>query len=268
MKARTIAGDELYLRCVFCGDSQRDTTKSHFSVNLKTGTYHCYRCNASGRLSTRFLLRLVEEAGFDPQASVGGEVDIDPREFEETLSPGPASDRGSLLDRYHVVFRDGLWDAFKMYDLSGEVIGILLRLTGGEKKAHIIGSRGLLIPRNSPCFSNEQAVLRVVEGPYDVLSKYDIGLSGFLSRTRLADLLPGRFVRLCPDGDIWTKPDHFRVFVMTVYGLYASKRGPWPTAIEFLPDGLDPDEVPISERVLIKPSTLIANARLKGFLAI
>ena len=42
--------DEYTVRCPICGDSQKHLNKGHMGINKKTGIYHCFRCNASGRI--------------------------------------------------------------------------------------------------------------------------------------------------------------------------------------------------------------------------
>src|SRR6185369_6862850 len=58
MIAGTVTSNNLALRCPFCGDSETSPNRAHFSVNLTSGLFHCFRCQASGKLTTGQLLEL------------------------------------------------------------------------------------------------------------------------------------------------------------------------------------------------------------------
>lgn len=267
MKVKELTGDEFWVRCPFCGDSQRNQKKSHFSVNLRTGKYHCYKCSVGGVMPIHILLRLVAETGLDVNSLVGLDPAISLEEALDNLIPGPATQRVSKLERFHLTgFRDRTWDAFHMTDMSGDIIGVLLRSAEGEKASYVVGSRGLLVPPGVVIESDMSRPIRVVEGPYDVLSNRDVGISGFLSRVKLSDMLRGQFITMCPDGDVWVDKSLMTLFSAAVFGLVSSRRGPWPVNIEFLPDGRDPDEVPVSDRVSIKPNEFLASVRRRGLL--
>jgi len=266
MRTQTLVDNEYWLRCPFCGDSQNDPHKSHFSVNLKTGQYHCHRCNQGGMMPTKFLLRLIDEAGLLRPVELRSRERAEVEEVLDRLEPGPNSIRPSSLERGHMRIYGGTWDVFKMYSLDLDyVVGLLLRSLH-NKEAHVIGHRGLLLPSGFENHSDLRNPLHVVEGPYDVLDERTVGICGFLTRSRLSDLLSGHFVSLCPDGDAWQDNDKFRLFAYAVRGLMASARGPWPTCIEYLPRGLDPDEVPMSRRLLIQPKEFLRTAHEKHFL--
>ena len=57
-KAGTYVDGELWLRCPYCGDSDRNRWKAHFSINGE-GLYHCLRCKASGKLPTRERIAIL-----------------------------------------------------------------------------------------------------------------------------------------------------------------------------------------------------------------
>lgn len=52
------AGDELNLRCCYCGDSEKSSMSKHMYVGIKEALpmYYCQRCHAKGVLNLNFLL--------------------------------------------------------------------------------------------------------------------------------------------------------------------------------------------------------------------
>jgi len=235
-----IEGQELWLRCPFCGDSDNDPTKCHLSINLSKWLYHCYRCGAGGRLSTKEMLDILETASvhlnFDfidiLEDQEGGEQLPD-------LIPGAGSNRPSLLSRFHIKREGSSWDGFRMRDISsGDLIGVHTRVQG--LKANI-GSAGVDWVGNSLPVSGPSDPLILVEGPYDVVDPRCVSVFGIISVGKIA-LFKGHFVSLCPDGDVWQKRDLLRNFVATLDRIEHSPRSPVVMGVYYLPDGLDPDE--------------------------
>lgn len=58
----TSSGDEVVIRCRFCGDSQNDLSSKHLYLFLgdesKPPMYHCFKCNSSGVLSDSVLRKI------------------------------------------------------------------------------------------------------------------------------------------------------------------------------------------------------------------
>lgn len=255
----SITGDELWLRCVFCGDSQNHPGKCHWSVNLKSGKYHCFRCRASGKLTTAQLFTLIMRAGVDAVFdNPAGDFDQE-REIPE-LEPGAALSRPSALNRFHLRQDHILWDAFEIRDAMDEAVcGVYLRSTR-NKDSRICGGGGFgWVGEHLPT-STPQRPLRVVEGPYDVLHPRDICSFGMVTNG-LQDL-KGHYLVLCPDGDVWLDGQLFLEFARKVYRYIWSQRpGPYIVGLEFLPDGLDPDQVPIPDREFL-PREFITRTRV------
>lgn len=224
---------ELWIRCPFCGDSPNDLTKAHFSVNLKTGAYHCHRCKVGGFLSTkrRMALAMHSESTLSEQRL----IDYD------QLIPGAGSSRRSLLPRFHFRKGEEVWDAFEMRNpKSGEVAGIHLRRPGAS---HTMGNGVAWATR---LLSSEDQPLRLVEGPYDVLYPEDLCCFG-LPSTKILRALMGHYVILCPDGDVWENEDLKRQILKLLWGRSRCNI----IGIEYIKDGKDPDEVPVEDRELI-----------------
>ena len=244
-KTGTQERGELWIRCPYCGDSKRSPDKAHFSVNLRTGVYHCHRCKAAGRLNTKQLLNLGL-IGFE----VGlGELDqrMDPSaaEFPE-LIPGPATPRASELPRQRLLATGGDWDAFEMFDpRTLELTGIYFRR---GKESRIVGDKTYSWPgAPGALFSDGDRPIRLVEGPWDVLEDRDVSVFGLISKTALADLY-GHQVVLCPDGDVWKDMRLFKQLLRTIdWGLRFSKSC-YIQGVEWIADGKDPDEVPPDKR--------------------
>lgn len=257
---------ELWLRCPFCGDSPHHLNRCHFSINLRTGLYHCYRCRTSGKLLTSQLIVLIMQMGVD---QVFSEFDLeDETIYEEELpqlTVGPAVSRFSALKRYH--YRDPaksnlLYDAFEIRDpLDEQITGVYLRRSD-KKESKICGGGGFgWVGKGFPT-SSPNHPLRVVEGPYDVLTDRDICTFGMV--TQGVRDLHGHSVVLTPDGDVWIQPELFQSFLKQVYNLIHSRRlGPYLVGLEIIPDGKDPDEVPVSKREFLPRGALIKSRLAK-----
>jgi hypothetical protein len=139
------------------------------------------------------------------------------------------------------------WDAFSMRDIrdAGQV-GLHLRRPNssfnfGERGFGWVGERA---PTSSP-----QRPLRIVEGPYDVLEVNDVCVFGSITDQTLLDLRT-HFLILTPDGDVWLdKKKRFKFLKLLVDPRILISDA--IMGIEYLPDGLDPDEVLPEERGFI-----------------
>lgn len=232
---------EFWLRCWFCGDSSSNLRKAHLSVNLATGVFHCYRCDASGRLSPKQLvsLGLNTDLTFAGKDEGGEQVDLIDW-VDENIRPGPGSSRFSALTRYHLVSPEGLLDVFESRDLRKEVWGYQLKADWGTGPMSI-GKRKFAYPDSAL----SSPVVRLVEGPYDVLTDQDICLFGLPTHRHLAQLR-GFSLILCPDGDIWSSAELFKRY----FKAFAKTRSPI-LGVEVLANNLDPDEVPVEDRETI-----------------
>ena len=263
--ADTIHAGEYWLRCPHCGDSQNDPNKAHFSINLRSGLYFCLRCNARGKLGRKDQFELFGSLPVSMPASAVEETDSQDQ-FEEILDKleeGPPWSRPSLLPRY--TYTDGGgndWDAFISYDLhDGAEIGVLLRLADTEqKRAYFYGTRGFSWVGDTLPSSTREPI-RLVEGPYDVVTKQDVVVFGLLSKYTVGEFA-GENVILCPDGDIWQKENLRRpFFTLLRYLIHQSYKMPWLVGVEFLPDGKDPDEVAPKDRLFFDRSEVIEMLR-------
>lgn len=51
--------DEIFIRCIFCGDSTKDPNSAHFYImNRAPYKYYCQKCHSSGIITSNFLSRL------------------------------------------------------------------------------------------------------------------------------------------------------------------------------------------------------------------
>jgi len=99
----------------------------------------------------------------------------------------------------------------------------------------------------------------LVEGPYDVTTHNDVCTFGFPKAYHLKALHSARLI-LCPDGDIWQDVEKFRAYFNPFLEREAALS---ILAIEYIPDGRDPDEVPVSSRLRyeVPPRKLRATLR-------
>lgn len=246
--------NEYWLRCFFCGDSTRDKSKAHFSINLTTGLYHCHRCGEGGRYSPYHIARLtgvvLTTLGPPDQTMPKKEVDISMA--AEMLLDGPGSTRHSALARYHITTRThDLVDAFMSRSPAGIVRGVHLRRPGWSRN---VGERRLGFPGNSLWWS-PSTPRRIVEGPYDVLADNDICTFGMPTVRQLSQLSAHSLI-FCPDGDVWPNE--------ALLGRYLATITHWPLKVvgfEILEKDQDPDDVPVRKRWLVRVDTPTATRR-------
>lgn len=243
---------ELWLRCPFCGDSEHDPDKAHFSINLINGLAFCYKCSTGKKISWAKLFKLANQydINLEDLNSFVTDTDFDEAIELPELSKGQASQRGSKLKRGHIrLENDLLWDGFEMREPDGEVIGLHLRrprrmMSIGQIAFGYVGSHLPGSSLNHP--------LRIVEGPYDVMEDYDVCLFGFYSSTTLKKI-KGHFITLCPDGDVWNKSELFRRFIKAIKQVDSFT---YVCGVEVIPDGLDPDECPRESRTFVSRKEL------------
>ena len=244
-KAGFIKEDELWIRCPFCGDSQNDPTKAHFSVNAD-GLYYCLKCHTGGRLGNKEFLAVAPLFGKES-------IELEEVQALPELIPGPGSQRASRLHRYHLPTGE---DAFQMRNQKSEIIGIA---TIGKQR-RIYGKRGL--GYRDVLVSSPQKPLIIVEGPYDVLYDDEICLFGLPSPGALK-MLKGQYIILCPDGDLWVEPEKTKILISIVKRIVKMK-DPILVGVQMIPGGLDPDEHPRSERSFIETKVIINDLRSRG----
>lgn len=242
-------GNELWLRCPHCGDSAKSPNKAHYSVNNE-GLYHCLRCGAGGRLHLRDYLAFVWQDHSDfitPEVLTGPETDWE--DILDELVPGPGYPRRSALDRFHVNTPGHLYDAFLSRNTRGDITGLCL--ADLEHKAKIVVGIKSLGWTGEQLTSSEANPLRLVEGPYDVLSDRDICTYGLPSKNQLKRL-KGHYIILCPDGDVWPDPGKRKAMLNLL-----TVPGPQILGFEVLGADEDPDEVPYANRVLVPTKEIV-----------
>lgn len=232
--AGTIQDGELWLRCPFCGDSDLHPGKAHLSLNLATNLYHCHRCGKGGKLSKKER----EDWGIEPTFLVPSLPHHNAPALLDIL-PGPGSTRPSLLPRYHLSVAEGLVDVFQMTTLRGQLRGYHLRPTWERRSFRSQGQTGFGVP------TNLKVPIRLVEGPYDVLTLQDVCTFGFPKTYHLKALKSIRII-LCPDGDVWQDPEKTRTYFSPFLEMETLLS---ILAIEYIPGGRDPDEVPVHQRI-------------------
>lgn len=237
---QTRTGSEYWVSCPECGETKRNKWESTCSINLETGAYKCFRCGWGGYLNTGQLLQVLGAVG---------EIDFETLEPEvpeilPEFHAGAYSDRRSLVPRQYAFFGGKAWDAFEYKNPRGNFTGYLLKRKG---EAHNIGGRSYLYP--SP-LGGTGTVLRVVEGPYDVLEPGDVGVGGIIRPWQVYRDFPLYGFVFCPDGDVWEKDDLRTPFLL---GLERVLRAGALVGVEFIPGGRDPDEVPPHLRTVLSP---------------
>lgn len=232
--AGTYKDGELWLRCPYCGDSEKHKDKAHFSVN-GAGLYHCMRCGIGGKLKLRKQIQLLTKYGLEygvvPSKKMRG-VPWD--KIFEDLMPGPGSTRESNLQRFHLMTPSAFFDVFLIRDVKGLGRGLQLVNVQTNKKK-ILGKKGL--GYRDPLVPYYDLPIRIVEGPYDVLSRGDVCTFGLPSYNLLRGL-KGISVVLCPDGDVWNRPQLIYALKETVKD--SLEAGVLISYIEQLPPYEDP----------------------------
>ena len=251
-RAGTVKNGELWLRCPECGDSQRNLQKGHLSVNLAKSVFYCVRCAYAGVLTPKQSFDLA--CRYD--------IDFPTEESPEAphVEPTAGTTRFSALRRWH--YSDDSWNTWDVFDIRdprhNEDVGQYFRLGStslifGESGLGYCGS-SLISTANSP--------IRLVEGPYDVLSDRDVCCYGFL-RSQALKLLRGHFVTLCPDGDVWQDDLLRQRFMKTVKWSLNTNQSPTIMGLEMIPDGKDPDECHESDRLLVKRDQLLQRLSMR-----
>lgn len=243
----TVHGQELWLRCPECGDSQHHPNKGHLSINLAKSVFHCVRCGYGGQLSSKQMLELVIR--YDV-----GSLQAPQPHTQVATSPEPGANRYSALKRQRHTDDDGvIWDVFEVRDpVHNERVGQYLR---HEKTSLIFGESGLGYVGDT-LISSPSRPLRLVEGPYDVLDRQDVCCYGFLGSRHLT-MLRGHFVVLCPDGDVWQDDLLRRRMMSLLRWSINSPQAPTVLGLEMIPDGLDPDECHPTDRLYVERATLL-----------
>lgn len=213
----------LFVRCPFCRDSQKRDYVGHLSINIQSGSYYCFRCYISGKLSPQEHLELLNSYQANIELSM---VDMDEL---PTLSGNQLFDsRPTVLDHsYEPPFR-----VYQMRLPNGHVTGYYYRHTE-YKYSTIKGHLGYGFFGDAI----EHSSIRVVEGPYDAVYENDVCLFGSLSGIKFKHLYPYE-ITLAPDGDILADRYRRANFRYTVKSLL--KKGYSIVRIEEYPQDIDP----------------------------
>ena len=200
-KAGTYVNGELWLRCPYCGDSDRRKWIAHFSISGE-GLYHCLRCKASGRLPTRERIAILTKYGMDYGVHTVTEKERWQDTWDKTL-PGPGTTRASSLRRNHLLTTKGWYDVFSITDIRGGRVGIqTVNVRTGKKKIRGNVKKAFGFPDPKHIWSDPEDPIILVEGPYDVAEDRYACTFGIPSYSQLK-ALRGQFVMLYPDGDVW-----------------------------------------------------------------
>lgn len=227
MRANRIRREEVWIRCPFCGDSQKDPNKAHFRIHLVTGLFFCHRCNEKGKVTPAFLARInlldIDISSFDS---------MDP---PTEIFPGALSPRRSLLPRFNTLKQD----LFKIYWLGNpEPVGYYLR---SKTEKQIQGFTGFAWPANpKPLISSAESPLRLVEGPYDVKHAQDVCCFGLFNSKLIIQQLRHHYFILSPDGDVWTDESRKRAFFSSLTSIIKARLN--LVGVEFHEANQDPDD--------------------------
>jgi len=236
--------NNLFVRCTFCGDSEHRSYVGHLSINIITGSYHCFRCGAKGRLSTRehFLL-------YSDYVSA---ISLSQQDFG---FDGIPSGLPPLEDERHTLVPHSYVEPYRVYPMkspTGRIVGYYYRHT--ETKYSLLkGNLGY--GYNGDYLSHTD--IRLVEGVYDVVYPNDVAVFGGLSMTKILPLMPYTLT-LAPDGDVLYAEGKREGFVRSVKGLL--RRGFAIQGIEVFEKDIDPhlsytQNLP---RVILTPNQFLA----------
>lgn len=162
-------GNEIWLRCPHCGDTQKSQSKAHYSINSE-GLFHCLRCGVGGRLSLRDYLKFLyaDHRDLIPDVSTA----LDWEDILDELLPGPGYSRPSALDRFHLSNVDRHYDVFLSRTPEGDIVGLALSDLAHRRRM-LVGTRSFGWA-GAALTSTPQGPLRLVEGPYDVMGTQDV----------------------------------------------------------------------------------------------
>lgn len=225
-RVNTVKGDELYVRCIYCGDSQKSADRAHLAVNLHTGLFHCLRCNKAGKVTQQVLfeLQLRDFPGLDYGTGVA---------MPDVIA-GPGTNRKSPLERFHTMAGE---DIFKSWWHDAHV-GYYLRSPTNKRLWGFSGFNWMNAP--TPLTSTPDNPLYFVEGPYDVRKPQDVCFFGIPSYTKINQFFKEHFFVIAPDGDLWTQQNRFVILKGLIDRLIHQNIG--LMGVLFLPKATDPDE--------------------------
>ena len=233
-------GNKLYQRCSSCGDTQKDPDRGHLILYLDSGTVHCSRCGYHAFVTLGEMMSVWSVN--PPQHHQSGEVSNDPT--GEIIPPGSVGPSGRIS------YVENRWEAqnaeiFSMRTTTGRTTGYHLRSTL-EKQSNTRGVRsfGFYGPR-IPTMAEGDGLLRLVEGPYDVVYPMDICVFGIPNKAQVMQLA-WRNIIICPDGDVWRDTDLLRAWISPFI-----RRDLMISGVEMIPNGGDPDECRAEDRTLI-----------------
>lgn len=235
---------KIYKRCEYCGDSQKDPSKRHMAIFVDSGYFRCYRCGIEGYLPIAELVEMVFHEWGDNHSMrpvQSNERPLRPLDSELVFNagPNPRYNRFShVRNRYHLLHPKSL-DIFEIKDPHGSTQGYALRdISVKTMRTILFGKMGFgYFPQKLP---SSRVPIRIVEGPYDVVTEHDVCTFGIPRSGQIAQLQFQPII-LCPDGDVWNRLDLLRAWLL-----------PWKSrlvvGVERLPQNLDPDEVPVGDR--------------------
>lgn len=199
----TIRNQRLFIRCPMCKDSSKRPHVGHLGIDLTQGLYHCHRCGEGGRLSVAQFVELTS-----PHSQPAIPPDL-PDLSDYAALPDSYDARYTLL-----ISQQDSAAAYRQWPMrkaDGEIIGYHHRYSRG-KYFQNIGYRGLGYPGKNLL---SPGILRVVEGPYDVVLPDSVCVFGKITLSSLRLLRHYRLC-LCPDNDIIYNSVNLRAFARVV----------------------------------------------------
>lgn len=201
------------LVCPFC---EGHTVQGRKTLYCYATHYHCFRCNAHGRLSE---LKDIE-------------INI-----ERTRQVGHSVFNNLSSSRFSVCCPksyEGGVETFQIKMPDGRAVGKYQRK---GKQSIILGQRGF-------CFRDEFLKLggtyRLVEGVYDCIYPEDIACLGIPTKGQARMLLPYNLI-LTPDGDVWENKNLLEQWIKP----FSNRKD---LKVEYISSGKDPDECPVTLR--------------------
>lgn len=233
-----------YMRCVACGDSQKDSRHAHGFIDIN-GVRSCWRCGVQIRLSVSQYLAVAM-----------GWADVD-EVTDEDWTPYPRRLKVATLQRKTLLTPyldegDPLADSFGMYDKHGRLIGWHTRRPN-SRNFHNEGQRGLgwyLSDEGKPLISTATNPITLVEGAYDCIDPNYVSAFGSIGKNTFKHV-KGQYVIVYPDPDVINTADKRKKFVDML--LMANDNYAWVQGIISAND--DPDKatkklyIPLSKAV-------------------
>lgn len=203
------------INCPFCHSTRK------VLYLYSTDTYWCAKCKKYGS-TTELTPELLTDITINT-----------PKETKTTkYLYNNSGERFSVCKARHYSNKT---DTFQIKLPDGSLVGHYSRMP--NKVSNIEGIKGFCYREE---YLNLATVYRLVEGLYDCIYPNDVAVLGYPNVFQAKQLYWYNLI-LCPDGDVWQSLDNLYRWLKPFWN---HKR----CVLEYIPNGLDPDQCPSDKR--------------------